>query len=129
MCLKNESVADNVKMTLALNVKEVWGGDRKLAEHYANKNTAHTLRKEGERKKKKKDFSVKHFKARLFECFLSEWRNTELMRVRSNPEEEKRQESSWESCYSLIHNKNVDKIWIFWSLGKVKQLKLRQWIK
>lgn len=71
MCLKNESVADNVKMTLALNVKEVWGGDRKLAEHYANKNTAHTLRKEGERKKKK-DFSVKHFKARLFECFLSE---------------------------------------------------------
>lgn len=54
MCLKNESVADNVKMTLALNVKEVWGGDRKLAEHYANKNTAHMLRKEGERKKKKK---------------------------------------------------------------------------
>lgn len=27
MCLKNESVADNVKMTLALNVKEVWGGE------------------------------------------------------------------------------------------------------
>lgn len=71
-------------MTLALKVKEeVWGGDRKLAEHYANKNTAHTLHKEGERKKK--DFAVKHFKARLFECFLSEWRNTELMRVRSNP--------------------------------------------
>lgn len=45
------------------------------------------------------------------------------MRVGSNPAQEQKQESSWESCYSLTHNKDVDKIWTFWSPGTPGKVK------